>query len=117
MEITLDLVRQVLRRALGFDSFVAGFITSVRADDRATRTAQIDRDGRLTYSPRFVEAKVKTREDVFALIMHETLHPLFDHYRYEAGELTNVACDAVINASIATFFPAQSGAGSLFTRC
>ncbi|GAG04889.1 unnamed protein product, partial [marine sediment metagenome] len=117
MEITLDLVRHVLRRALGFDSFVATFITSVRADDKATRTAQIDRDGRLTYSPRFVEAKVKTREDVFALIMHEALHPLFDHYRYEADELTNIACDAVINASIAMFFPAQSGAGSLFTRC
>ncbi len=117
MDITLDLVREVLRRALGFDSFVAAFITSVRADDRATRTAQIDRDGRLTFNPRFVKAKVRSREDVFALIMHETLHPLFDHYRYEADELTNIAADAIINAVISRFFPAQSGVGSLFTRC
>ena len=117
MEITLELVRQILRRALGFESFVATFITSVRADDKATRTAQIDSKGRLTYSPKFVEAKVRTRQDVFALIMHELMHPLFDHYRYEAGEITSIACDAVINASIAKLFPAQSGVGSLFTRC
>ncbi len=117
MKITLDLVRQVLRRALGSDSFVAGFITSVRADDKSTRTAQVDGKGRLTYSPKFVEARVKTRQDLFALLMHETLHPLFDHYRYAADELTNVACDAIINASIARLFPEQSDTGKLFTRC
>ncbi len=65
MEITLDFVRQILRRALGFESFVATFIRSVRADGKATRSAQIDREGRLTYSPEFVKAKVKSREDVF----------------------------------------------------
>ncbi len=117
MKITLDLVRQVLRRALGFESFVAGFITSVRADGKATRTAQIDSKGRLTYSPKFVEAKVRSREDLFSLVMHELMHPLFDHYRYEADEITNVACDAVINAGIARFFPEQSDTGRLFRRC
>jgi len=54
MEITLKLVRQIFRRALGFESFVATFIKSVRADGKATRTAQIDREGRLTYSPEFL---------------------------------------------------------------
>ena len=117
MKITLDLVRQVLRRALGFESFVATFIRSVRADGKATRTAQIDREGRLTYSPEFVKAKVKSREDVFSLVMHELMHPLFNHYCHAAGELTNIACDAVINASIARFFPEQSSTGRLFRRC
>ncbi len=44
MDITIELVRQILRRALGFESFVATFIRSVRADGKATRTAQIDRE-------------------------------------------------------------------------
>jgi mRNA interferase RelE/StbE len=35
MDITLELVRQVLRRALGFESFVATFVKSVRADGSA----------------------------------------------------------------------------------
>ncbi len=78
MEITLELVRQILRRALGFESFVK----SVRADGKATRSAQVDREGRLTYSPEFVKAKVKSREDVFSLVMHELMHPLFNHYMY-----------------------------------
>ncbi len=117
MEITLEFVRQILRRALGFESFVATFIKSVRADGKATRSAQIDREGRLTYSPEFVKAKVRSREDVFSLVMHELMHPLFNHYIYGAGALTNIACDAVINASIARFFPVHSDVGRLFTRC
>jgi len=117
MEITLELVRQILRRALGFESFVATFIKSVRANGKATRSAQIDPEGRLTYSPGFVKAKIKSREDVFSLVMHELMHPLFNHYIYTAGALTNIACDAVINASIARFFPVHSDVGRLFTRC
>ena len=116
MEITLELVRQILRRALGFESFVATFIRSVRADGKAARTAQIDREGRLTYSPEFVKAKVKSHEDVFSLVMHELMHPLFNHYIYSGGALTNIACDAVINATLARFFPEQSDAGRLFRR-
>jgi len=65
----------------------------------------------------FVKAKVKSREDVFSLVMHELMHPLFNHYIYSAGALTNIACDAVINASIGRFFPAHSDVGRLFTRC
>ncbi|MHC5056949.1 MAG: DUF2201 family putative metallopeptidase [Planctomycetota bacterium] len=117
MEITLELVRQILRRALGFESFAATFIRSVRADGKATRTAQIDREGRLTYSPEFVKAKVKSREDVFSLVMHELMHPLFNHYMYSSGALTNIACDAVINATLGRFFPQQSDCGRLFKRC
>jgi hypothetical protein len=117
MEITLKFVRQILRRALGFESFVATFIKSVRADGKATRTAQIDRDGRLTYSLEFVKAKVKSNEDMFSLVMHELMHPLFNHYLYSGGALTNIACDAVINATLARFFPEQSDAGRLFKRC
>ena len=37
--------------------------------------------------------------------------------KYSAGPLTNIACDAVINASIARFFPVHSDVGRLFTRC
>ena len=64
-----------------------------------------------------VRTKVKSREDVFSLAMHELMHPLFNHYIYTGGALTNIACDAAINASIARFFPVHSDVGRLFTRC
>jgi hypothetical protein len=116
MDITLELVRQELRRALGFESFVATFVKSVRADGKAARTAQIDREGRLTYNPEFVRANVRSREDVFSLVMHELMHPLFDHHMYGGGALASLACDAVINAAIASFFAGQSADGALFRR-
>ena len=74
-------------------------------------------EGVLTYSPDFVTTKVKSREDVFSLVMHELMHPLFNHYIYSGGALTNIACDAVINATLARFFPQQSDCGRLFKRC
>ena len=49
MKITLELVRQVLKEALGFDSFVASFITEVREDkDHPTAgIAFVDADARV----------------------------------------------------------------------
>jgi len=115
MEITLGVVRSLLREALGFDSFTAGFIRSVAADKRA-RTACINDKGDVLYNPDFVSEHVKTREDLFCLVFHELLHPFFRHYAYGGGKLENLACDAVINAAISEVFPKPSGKGSLFRR-
>ena len=41
---------------------------------------------------------------------------MFRAGRYRADELTNIACDAVINATITTLFPEQSARGKLFER-
>jgi hypothetical protein len=115
VEITLPVVRALLREALGFDSFVAGFISSVTADPKV-ETACIDAEGRLRYGPGFVKDRVKTREDLFCLVFHELLHPFFRHYAYGGGKLVNLACDAVINAVISSAFYQQSDAGSLFQK-
>ena len=113
MEITLPIVRGLLREALGFDSFVAGFITSVTADQKVS-TACIDVEGRLRYGPAFVKEHVKTREALFCLVMHELLHPFFRHYAYGGGKLVDLACDAVINAVVSQVFYRQSDDGCLF---
>jgi len=113
VEITLPVVRGLLREALGSDSFVAGFITSVTADPK-TGTACIDAEGRLRYSPSFVQKHVKTREALFCLVMHELLHPVFRHYAYGGDKLVNLACDAVINAVVSQVFYRQSDSGCLF---
>jgi len=115
MEITLGVVRELLRDALGFDSFVAGFVRSVNADGRV-QTACINEHGDILYSPEFVSEHVRTREDLFGLVFHELLHPFFRHYAYGGGKLENLACDAVINAAISEIFSEQSGKGSLFRR-
>ena len=76
MKITLELVRQVFKEALGFDSYVASFITEVREDDNHP-TAGIAKDGLLAYNPEFVSRYVTCKEDMFSLIFHELLHPMF----------------------------------------
>jgi len=80
MKITLELVRQVLKEALGFDSFVASFITEVREDNNHP-TAGIAKDGVLAYNPEFVSRYVTCKEDMFSLIFHELLHPMFGHFK------------------------------------
>jgi len=115
VEITLPVVRGLLREALGFDSFVAGFIRSISADPKV-ETACIDAEGNLRYGPGFVNEHVKTREDLFCLVFHELLHPFFRHYAYGGGRLVNLACDAVINAIVTVVFHRQSNGGSLFQK-
>jgi len=115
VEITLPVVRGLLREVLGFDSFVAGFIRKVDADEKVP-TACINREGNLRYSPEFVKEYVTTREDLFCLVFHELLHPFFRHYAYGGGRLENIACDAVINAVISLAFSKHSGTGSLFQK-
>jgi len=47
MKITLETVRQILRDALGFESFTAGFISSV-SEERIARNAfstSVEEDG------------------------------------------------------------------------
>ncbi len=115
MKINLETVRQVLKDALGFDSFVAGFITEV-SEDSGIKTAGIDAKGHLVYNPKFVEKYVSCREDLFSLIFHELLHPMFSHFIYAIGELENIAADAVINAVISTIYQEYSLNGNLFRK-
>ena len=115
MKIDLSLVRQVLKEALGFDSFTASFITSVKEDPEHP-TAKITRKGVLSYNPEFVKRYIGCKEDLFSLLFHELLHPMFGHFIYKAGKIENIAADAIINAVISTVYAAESGNGNLFKK-
>ena len=115
MKITLSLVRQILREALGFESFTASFITRL-AEDPEHPTAKITREGVLSYNPVFLKRYIACKEDLFSLIFHELLHPMFGHFIYKAGKIENIAADAIINAVISTVYATQSGNGNLFKK-
>jgi len=115
MKITLEVVRQTLRDVLGFDSFVASFITEVH-EDPSHPTAGITKEGRLSYSPSFVAEYVSCKEDLFSLIFHELLHPMFGHFIHGSGEIENIAADAIINGVIGVVYSDASRGGSLFRR-
>lgn len=114
-QITLDTIRQVMKRELGADSFIAGMVQSVTADPKIP-TACINAKGELKYSPAFVLEHVKTEQDLFCLVFHEILHPTFGHFIHGRDEVSNIACDAIINALISQFYATASGKGSLFER-
>jgi len=115
MKISLETVREVLKDALGFDSFVASFIAEV-VEDSAIPTASINIEGRLAYNSEFVEKHICCKEDLFSLVFHELLHPMFGHFIYENGELENIAADAIINAVIIEVYSEASRNGNLFRK-
>ncbi len=115
MKINLETVREVLKDALGFDSFVAGFVNETVEDDRIP-TAAITVDGKLSYNPGFINKHITCKEDLFSLVFHELLHPMFCHFIYENGELENIAADAIINAVISEVYTDYSRNGSLFRK-
>jgi hypothetical protein len=115
MKINLETVRHILREALGFDSFVASFITEVK-DDSNFPTACISKDGKLYYNPQFVDKYISCTEDLFSLLFHELLHPMFSHYIHGGGQIENIAADAIINAVVSTLYGEQSREGSLFRK-
>jgi len=115
MKISLETVRQILRETLGFDSFTAGFIKSVE-ENRDQPTAGISKDGHLCYNPDFVKKYVSCKEDLFSLIFHELLHPMFNHFIYCSGEIENIAADSIINAVISTVYAGDSREGNLFRK-
>ena len=113
MRITLAVIRKTLRRGLGQECFTAGFIKEV-SEDLDHASASITRDGRLRYNPTFIEKHVTSPEDLFALLLHELLHPLWAHFLRSPGKVENIAADAVINAAITTLYADQSANGHLF---
>jgi len=115
MRITLETIRQILKESLGFESFSAGFIKTVEENDQVP-TAGISPEGKLIYNSAFVEKYIKNKEDMFTLIFHELLHPMFNHFIFKSGEIENLAADAVINAVISTLFSVESRSGNLFTQ-
>ena len=115
MRITIETVRDTLRSGLGHDSFTAGFVKSV-VEDPDTPTASINAQGEIRYNPDFVLKNVKTGVDLFCLVFHEVLHPVFGHFIHPKDEVANIACDAIINSAISNLFAAPSGSGSLFRR-
>jgi len=114
MEITLGKVKQILRKALGFESFVAGFVSSI--EKGKVPSIGINDTGKIIYNPDFVAQYVFNDEDLFCLIFHEIMHPLFNHFIFERGEIENIAADAVINAAISTIYEDQSRGGEFFTK-
>ena len=115
MHITIETVRDTLRSGLGHDSFTAGFVKSV-IEDRDIPTACINAKGEIRYNPDFVRTNVRTGVDLFCLIFHEVLHPVFGHFIHPSDEIANIACDAIINSVISNLFAESSGGGSLFRR-
>jgi len=115
MKITLEIVRQTLRDALGFDSFTAGFISKVEKDQNLP-TAAITKDGLLTYNPEFIAKNVNCIQDLFCLLTHEMLHRMFNHFIHDSGLVENIAADAVINAVISNLYATQSNCGYLFRK-
>jgi hypothetical protein len=115
MHITIKTVRDTLRSGLGHDSFTVGFVKSVTADPDIP-TACINAKGEIRYSPDFVQKYVRTGVDLFCLIFHEVLHPVFGHFIHPKDEVANIACDAIINSVISNLFAEVSGSGSLFRR-
>ena len=115
MNITLQTVRDSVRDVFGRDSFVAGFIKRIEPSDSCT-TASINSDGTMKYNPRFVEQNITCRQDLFCLICHEMMHPMFSHFTFNQGTLENIGMDIVINACISILYEKPSGKGSLFRR-
>ena len=115
MEITLQTVREVLRNAFGRDSFVASFIKQVNADEGCP-TAGIDAQGVMRYNPSFVGQYVTSPADLFTVVTHELMHPMFGHFVHGGGQLENIGADMVINATISLLFAQRSGNGGLFKR-
>ena len=113
MDIHLDTIRGLMRPTLGYDSFAAGFISATKPDP-GLPTACINANGVLRYNQEFVNRYVRTEADLFCLVFHELLHPAFGHFIHGADELTNIACDAIINSVIANLFREESASGCLF---
>jgi hypothetical protein len=115
MHITIETVRETLRQGLGHDSFTAGFVKAV-LEDTDIPTACINVKGVLRYNPDFAQMNVKTGVDLFCLVFHEVLHPVFGHFIHPNDEVANIACDAIINSVISHLFAEASGSGALFRR-
>ena len=115
MKITLEVVRQILKGALGFDSFTASFISQV-TEDPGQPTASITKDGKLSYNPAFVNKHIRCKEDLFSLVFHELLHPMFNHFIYKNGLVENIAADSIINAVISNVYSEESLNAHLFQK-
>jgi Putative metallopeptidase domain len=115
MEINLQKTREVLRSTFGRDSFVASFIKKVQATENCP-TACIDAQGVMQYNPSFVEQFVTSPADLFCLVTHELMHPMFGHFVYQNNQLENIGADLVINSAISLLFTRHSGGGALFQK-
>ncbi|MCB4791250.1 MAG: hypothetical protein LHV68_05120 [Elusimicrobia bacterium] len=115
MQITLETVRDVLRKALGWESFVARFISRT-VENRDLPTVCINKDGVLEYNPEFLDKYVNTQQDLFCVVFHELLHPMFNHFIYRSGKIDNFAADSIINAVISKLYSEQSDGGKFFTK-
>jgi hypothetical protein len=115
MNITLETVRDTVRSAFGRESFIATFIASV-VEDEAVPTACINASGCMRYNPAFVKKFVVGKEDLFCLVTHELMHPLFSHFVHGHGPIENLAADTVINAMVTHAYAKPSRDGSLFRR-
>jgi len=116
MEINLSVLRSLLIRNFGYDSYISSFVEEIVFTDKVP-TAGITKDGQLNINKNFVDKYVDSETDLFCLIIHEIMHPMFNHFIYDCTDKINhIACDAVINSTICALFGEASGYGSLFKK-
>ena len=89
MKITLEQVREILRKSLGFDSFVASFITSVEEDDKAV----VITDGWASMKKENLEALKKRKVKTLTILLSKS-HKEPDCFK-ELGSMVKLK-DAVI---------------------
>lgn len=106
-KLTLQLVRENLYQNLGSASYIAGIIKSV-VETETVGTIAISKTQTLYYNPKFIEKNIKSEEHLFTILMHEIFHPLFAHFNIEGDQLSNIAQDAFINASLFHMFPDET---------
>lgn len=99
--LTLTTVRSAINARLPGYSFLGLAITSTQ-EDSTCPTIAIDREGILYYNQDFLQNNIKDDVDLFTVIMHEIFHVLYHHVFYSNDDISGIAMDAIINATLST---------------
>jgi hypothetical protein len=114
MDVNLTIIRSLMREHFGYESFITNFFKSFEISNK-TPTAAINENGKLYINKIFMETYIKSKSDLFSVIMHELLHPMFKHFIYDPNDrLSHIGCDAIINATISILYCKQSYDGNFF---
>jgi hypothetical protein len=113
--LTLTTVRQAINTRMPGYSFIGLAITSTVANPDIP-TIGINKEGVLLYNPDFIQEHIKDDVDLFTVIMHEIFHILYHHVFYANDNISNIAMDAIINATLskATDFSEATARGKFF---
>lgn len=114
--INLNVIRTILTSTLPKTATIVGTVIKTIEEDNKQKSACITSTGIFKYNRKFVEEKITSHTDLFCLVMHELLHPLFGHLLGKTGidKISNIGMDSIINAFICKTMTGASGNGSLF---